>query len=49
MVDIKPNNGRDEIKLQGKLDFRLGQDINLTLEVLTPTNMKCLLLGEEYY
>ena len=31
MVDIKPNNGRDEIKLQGKLDFRLGKDINLTL------------------
>ena len=31
MVDIKPNNGRDEIKLQSKLDFRLGKDINLTI------------------
>jgi len=30
IVDVKPNNGRNEIKLQGKLDFRLGENINFT-------------------
>ncbi|MBH75757.1 MAG: hypothetical protein CMP68_01125 [Flavobacteriales bacterium] len=31
LQDVKPNSNRDEIKLQGKLDFRLGKNINFTV------------------
>ena len=31
LQDVKPNANRDEIKFQGKLDFRLGKNINFTV------------------
>ena len=49
LQDVKPNSNRDEIKLQGKLDFRLGKNINFTVGGSFSNMQRMSPSGEDHY